>query len=224
MRHYASSGYASIDPPEKDPTAHSCPTPYWVNGECGTIAPVLPRVAILMSMITLASTSLASVEVSLYPSVRITPAPLPVEDGADLTVRFSMPKYQLTSLERETVAACLILEAANQGDFGMRSVMAVIRNRAQGRPELFGPTVLRQKQFSALNAHTSGRESLWRVIARAKKDRMWQTALTIVDHAVSDAWHDPTGGATHYTRTGERIHWTRVLAKTATIGAHSFYR
>lgn len=135
-----------------------------------------------------------------------------------------MPRYQLTALERETVAACLVLEAANQGDYGMRSVMAVIRNRARGLPELFAFTVLQRKQFSALNQHTSGRESLWRAIQRAKRDRTWSQALRIVDDATGDAWHDPTGGATHYTRTGERTHWTRRLAKTVTIGAHSFYR
>ncbi len=140
------------------------------------------------------------------------------------TISFSIPKYTLTPLERETVAACLVLEAANQGDFGMRSVMAVIRNRARGLPELFAPTVLRAKQFSALNTVTAGRESLARILARAKRDRTWPTALAIVDDALHESWNDPTGGATHYTRTGERTPWTRSLAKTATIGAHSFYR
>lgn len=122
------------------------------------------------------------------------------------------------------MAACLVLEAANQGEFGMRSVMSVIRNRAHGQPELFMPTVVRPKQFSALNQHTAGRETLARMVARAQRDAMWPTALQIVDEAVQDAWDDPTGGATHYTRTGERTSWTRSLAKTVTIGAHSFYR
>ncbi len=137
---------------------------------------------------------------------------------------FAIPHYTLNPTERDTVAACLVLEAANQGDFGMRSVMAVIRNRAKGIPELFAPTVLREKQFSALNNLTAGRESLARMIGRAKRDPMWSTALTIVDDAMHDSWHDPTEGATHYTRTGERTRWTNSLAKTVTIGAHSFYR
>ena len=149
----------------------------------------------------------------------VEPAPL-----ASPGIRFQIPKYSLTSLERETVAACLILEAASQGDYGMRSVMSVIRNRARGLPELYSPTVLREKQFSALNKVTSRQESLRQAINRAKRDRMWPVALKIVDDAVKDEWHDPTGGATHYTRTGERTHWTRRLAKTVTIGAHSFYR
>jgi spore germination cell wall hydrolase CwlJ-like protein len=145
------------------------------------------------------------------------PAPSPA-------VSFAIPKYALTPQERETVAACLVLEAASQGDFGMRGVMAVIRNRARGRPELFAPTVLREKQFSALNNLTAGRESLWRTITRAQRDPTWPIALAIVDDAVDDAWNDPTGGATHYTRTGERTGWTRSLAMTCTIGAHAFYR
>ncbi len=139
-------------------------------------------------------------------------------------ISFSIPKYSLSSKERETVAACLVLEAANQGDFGMRSVMAVIRNRARGLPELFTPTVLRAKQFSAFNSVTTGRESFARMLVRAQRDPMWETALAIVDDAVHESWHDPTEGATHYTRTGERTQWTRSLAKTVTIGSHSFYR
>ncbi|MDO8545221.1 MAG: cell wall hydrolase [Opitutaceae bacterium] len=140
------------------------------------------------------------------------------------SVSFTLPRYTATPRDRETIAACLVLEAASQGDFGMRAVMAVIRNRARGLPELFVPTVLREKQFSALNKVTAGRESLATAIGRARRDRMWPLALDIVNHAMDDSWHDPTGGATHYTRAAERTHWTRSLAKTTTIGAHSFYR
>lgn len=156
-------------------------------------------------------------------------APAPVAQPAQPArvrpaVQFSIPRYELSELERETVAACLVLEAANQGDFGLRGVMAVIRNRARGLPELFMPTVLREKQFSALNKQTSGQESLWRAIQRAKRDRTWPQALAIVDEALSGDWQDVTQGSTHYTRTGERIGWTRRLAQTVVIGQHSFYR
>jgi spore germination cell wall hydrolase CwlJ-like protein len=147
----------------------------------------------------------------------ITPAPISLPS-------FSIPKYALPASEREIVAACLVLEAADQGDFGLRSVMSVIRNRARGMPELFAPTVLRVKQFSALNRLTAGRETLPRLLARARRDAMWERALAIVDDAVHESWHDPTGGATHYTRVGERTPWTRRLAHVTTIGAHAFYR
>ena len=170
----------------------------------------------------------AGAGIATVPLIRIDalepPPPPAITLDAPPAVFFSVPKYTLSPRERETVAACLVLEAANQGDFGMRSVMAVIRNRARGHPELFATVVLREKQFSALNRLTAGRETLERALGRARRDPMWPSALTIVDDAVHEAWHDPTGGATHYTRTGERTRWTQSLAKTVTIGGHSFYR
>jgi spore germination cell wall hydrolase CwlJ-like protein len=146
------------------------------------------------------------------------------EPGEPPTVSVTIPRYALTPAERETVAACLVLEAASQGDTGMRAVMAVIRNRSRGLPELFAATVLREKQFSALNTITMGQETLSHAVLRARRDRTWSTALAIVDEAVEDNWRDPTYGATHYTRSVETTRWTRSLAKTVTIGAHSFYR
>jgi spore germination cell wall hydrolase CwlJ-like protein len=148
----------------------------------------------------------------------------PSDETAPLAVSFAIPHYTMSLQDRETVAACLVLEAASQGTYGMRAVMAVIRNRARGLPELYAPTVLREKQFSAFNPITSGHESLWRAVQRAKRDRMWPNALAVVDDALADSWRDPTGGATHYTRSAETTKWTRTLAKTVTIGAHSFYR
>src|SRR5438067_8703755 len=136
------------------------------------------------------------------------------------TVSLTIPRYALKAEERDTVATCLVLEAASQGETGMRAVMAVIRNRARGLPELFAPTVLREKQFSAFNPITTGQESIGHAIRRAQRDRTWTGALAIVDEAVADNWRDPTDGATHYTRSVETTRWTRSLAKTVTIGAH----
>lgn len=176
-----------------------------------------PSLLAAFAVVLVPATTLATTFVT--PVIRLSePEPLPP------FVTFAIPQYELTAMDRETVAACLILEAASQGDYGMRAVMAVIRNRARGLPELFAPTVLRPKQFSALNGISAGRETLPRAITRAKRDIMWPTALAIVDDAVHASWYDPTGGATHYTRSAERTHWTRSLAKTVTIGAHSFYR
>ncbi len=146
------------------------------------------------------------------------------EEPPSPTVSVTIPRYSLTARERETVAACLVLEAASQGDIGLRGVMAVIRNRARGLPELFAPAVLRHRQFSALDKVTFGRESLGSAIRRAQRDPTWAHALRIVDDATHETWWDPTHGATHYTLSAERTHWTRSLAKTVVIGAHSFYR
>lgn len=182
--------------------------------------PVILRRTLLAAAWALAASTAGAVDVPL-----ITPAPENPAAAPDApSISFRVPKYQLTQHEHELVAACLILEAASQGDKGMRAVMAVIRNRSRGLPELFAHTVLAEKQFSALNKLTSGRESLWRTLHRAKKDRMWDTALRVVQDATREEWHDPTRGATHYTRTGERTAWTRTLARTVTIGRHAFYR
>ncbi|HVU31890.1 MAG TPA: cell wall hydrolase [Opitutaceae bacterium] len=157
-------------------------------------------------------------------AVPVTALQPPTRPTVQHAIALKIPTYTLSPVERETVAACLVLEAASQGDLGMRGVMAVIRNRAEGHPELFAPTVLKQKQFSSLNRLTSGQETLWRAIQRAKRDRMWPTALKIVDAATEDTWYDPTDGATHYTRRGEHTAWTRSLACTVIIGRHAFYR
>ena len=152
-----------------------------------------------------------------------TPANSGPEDASPRGV-FSIPKYTPTTLERETVAACLVLEAASQGGEGMRGVMAVIRNRARGRPELFALVVLQRRQFSAFNRLTAGHELLVHAIQRARRDPMWERALALVEEARGEAWHDSTAGATHYTRSIECTRWTRSLVKTVTIGAHSFYK
>src|SRR4051794_14004419 len=114
----------------------------------------------------------ASAEIAPF-VIRFGEPPAAADVSPAPAVFFAVPKYTLTAGERDIVAACLVLEAANQGDFGMRSVMAVIRNRARGIPELFAPTVLREKQFSALNKVTAGRETVSRTISRAKRDPMW---------------------------------------------------
>lgn len=156
------------------------------------------------------------------PTIVLTDSP-PTNAGP--TVTFAVPKYVLTAQERDLVASCLVLEAASQGEFGMRGVMAVIYNRSRGLPELFATIIVQEKQFSAFNKMTAGRESPTRLIQRAQKDRMWETALAIVDDAAKrNTWHDPTGGATHYTLVGERTRWTHTLAQTTIIGRHAFYR
>ena len=177
-----------------------------------------PGIRFLAALLALAGAPAFAASAPQVARIHVAPE-VPVEP-----VQVRIPRYTLKDKEREIIAACLVLEAASQGDFGMRGVMSVIRNRARGLPELFAPVVLRPKQFSALNKIGAGRETIAQVIARAKRDRMWPVALRVVDDAVLDTWHDSTGGATHYTRTGERTPWTRSLANTVTIGSHAFYR
>lgn len=165
------------------------------------------RLASLVTVLCVASTGVAEPSASPEPEIVV-----------------SIPRYTLNSEERELVASCLVLESASQGEAGMRGVMAVIRNRAHARPELFATIVMRERQFSAFNRLTAGKESVNRVLTRAHNDRMWPAALRVVDDASKDDWTDPTEGATHYTRRGERTYWTHSLAQTVTIGRHAFYR
>lgn len=130
----------------------------------------------------------------------------------------------LLEWQHQAVAACLVLEAACQGELGMRAVMAVVRNRAAGRPGHFAAEVLRARQFSALNEVTAGRAALWSYVLRARRDPQWATALRLVAQACSPHWVDITRGATHYTRASERPAWARALRPTVQIGAHVFYR
>ncbi len=139
-------------------------------------------------------------------------------------VAFHLVHYQLSHGEVKTVAACLVLEAASQGEAGMRGVMSVIRNRAHGDPVLFYQVILEPRQFSALNQVTSGAESLSAAIRRASLDRTWAVATRVAIESQSNTWTDTTGGALYYTRTSERVYWTRKFHRTAIIGCHSFYR
>ncbi len=178
-----------------------------------------------MAIVAFCCATMASASVpviSLSPAEAQPIVQTPSSDAPAITL--TVPRYSLSLEERELIASCLVLEAASQGEFGMRAVMAVIRNRARGLPELFTTTVLREKQFSALNRLTAGRDTVTRTVARARSDRMWSTALELVVEATLPTWYDPTHGATHYTRTGERTRWTRSLAQTTVIGRHAFYR
>lgn len=161
-----------------------------------------------------------------WPILLLTLLPCAAQD-----VVFRMPappvivaEPALLDWQRQTLVACLVLEAACQGESGMRAVMAVVHNRAGGRRDRFAAVVLRPGQFSALNRLTAGRETSWRMVLRARRDSQWALAEWIVDEACSARWTDPTRGATHYTRSSERPVWARGMRVTARIGDHVFYR
>ena len=185
----------------------------------------LPR-SIILSLKPLSFAVLAALSLLSYAMVAGQTAPLadsgPLDPSPQIAV--PVPRYTPKALEIETVAACLVLEAASQGPEGMRGVMAVIRNRSHGLPELFESIVLKRRQFSAFNRLTAGYEQRAHAIQRARRDRMWENALALVEEAQSPAWHDPTASATHYTRSNEHNRWTRSLERTVTIGGHSFYK
>ena len=59
--------------------------------------------------------------------------------------------------ERQIVAACLILEASDQGERGMTAVANVIANRADKNARKYLKQVKRPYAFSSLNRATTGK-------------------------------------------------------------------
>ncbi len=136
-----------------------------------------------------------------------------------------MVHAEVTDYERQIIASVLVLEAANQGEIGMRAVLHVIDNRASGNPERAIGQVARRKAFSCLNGITSQRNPDYGpAIGRAMQDRTWTLARKLVDDYVAGRLGpDLTGGATHYC-----IHppasWQAQMEFKVKIGQHSFYR
>ncbi|MBL4575229.1 MAG: cell wall hydrolase [Opitutaceae bacterium] len=146
--------------------------------------------------------------------------------ACSLTAGAKAGSYQPDSWERQVVAACLILEAASEGPFGMTAVANVIENRAKGNPARFYGVVKRPYAFSALNEATTGRTGQRGYadhVRKASRDPEWKNALKIVDKLYAGHLTDLTKGATHYSLKGEYVSWMKEVRVTAIIGAHRFY-
>ncbi|MBD5780319.1 cell wall hydrolase [Pelagicoccus sp. NFK12] len=129
--------------------------------------------------------------------------------------------------ERQVLAACLILEAADQGEAGMQAVAAVIRNRSGGDASKFIAVVKKPYAFSALNASTvkgKDKQSFAPLVSRASKDINWSKALSIVDALYSGELSDNTFGADHYSRKDELPSWSHGMRATTVIGDHLFFK
>lgn len=125
--------------------------------------------------------------------------------------------YALTDVE---ILACVVAgEARGEGEWGMRAVAEVIRNRGGSS---FVRTVQKPYQFSCLNGTTPEK-----LAARVKSDRNWPLALKIAGillHRPQDLG-DTTGGANHYHEISiKRPKWADPKKQTVKIGNHIFYR
>jgi len=129
--------------------------------------------------------------------------------------------------ERQIVAACLILEAADQGEIGMTAVANVIANRADGNARKFYREVKRPYAFSSLNRATTGKtgnRGFADHVRRASRDHHWRVALRIVDKLYAGTLQDLTNGATHFSLKNEYVAWMKDMKLTAVIGDHKFLR
>ncbi|MBC2605635.1 cell wall hydrolase [Pelagicoccus albus] len=135
---------------------------------------------------------------------------------------------QPTEWEKEIVATCLVLEAANQGESGMQAVASVIANRAKGDPSQYLSIVKTPYAFSALIKPTTGKtgeKGFSEEIARASRDHQaWPIALKIVDQLYADTLPDNTFGADHYSRRDQLPSWSHGMRATAVIGDHLFFK
>lgn len=128
--------------------------------------------------------------------------------------------------EKQIVASCLVLEAANQEEEGMRAVASVIHNRANGDSSEILKVVKKPYAFTSLNSATTGKSGSAGFaghVRRASQDRHWPLALSIVDEMYSGDWEDITDGADHYVRRGLYPSWARKMDLTAIIGEHVFF-
>ena len=135
--------------------------------------------------------------------------------------------YKPDPWARQIIAACLILEASNQGEEGMIAVANVINNRAYGEPSRIYRVVKKPYAFTSLNSATTGKTGKLGYaghVTHASRDRNWKLALNIVDRLYAGTLPDLTGGATHYSLVGEHVSWMNSMRQTKVIGSHKFLR
>ncbi|MBK1879431.1 cell wall hydrolase [Pelagicoccus mobilis] len=129
--------------------------------------------------------------------------------------------------EKQIIASCLILEASNQGEEGLRAVASVIANRADrdSKPYIF--IVKQPYAFTALNKASTdktGKFGYDQLVRRASQDYNWSLALSIVDELYQNSLVDVTFGADHYSRKDELPSWSHGMRATTVIGDHLFFK
>lgn len=134
--------------------------------------------------------------------------------------------YEPCDWERQIVAACLVLEASNQGQEGMQAVASVIANRGKRDSSRYIKIVKHPYAFSALNSATTGKTGATGYaghVQRASRDAHWSMALRIVDELYANTLQDVTYGADHYTRRDALPSWSHGMRATTVIGDHLFF-
>lgn len=114
-------------------------------------------------------------------------------------------------------------EARGDGYCAMQAVSAVILNRLQANPKLYGATITqvihKPFAFSVFGRRDPNRVKMAKV---DESDPSFISATLAAIAAVGGS--DPTGGATHFAVAGSRPAWATHMVLTARIGAHLYYR
>lgn len=121
----------------------------------------------------------------------------------------------------QCLAEALYFEARGESTKGQFAVAEVILNRVE-RPEYPDTVCGVVEQANARGCQFSyacdGRPE--HIRNRAAYDRVARVARVMLDGAPRDL----TDGATHFHTTAVKPRWARVFHRTASIGAHVFYR
>lgn len=135
----------------------------------------------------------------------------------------SRPVVRLAAGELRQLAVVAWGEARSDGHCAMQAVAAVILNRLQANPKLYGATITQVVHkpfaFSVFGRRDPNRVKMGKA---DESDPSFISAMLAAIAAVGGS--DPTGGATHFAVAGSRPAWATRMVLTARIGAHAFYR
>lgn len=145
------------------------------------------------------------------PNPSATPLVVPLANGLDFT----------RSLDCMTAA--IYYEAANEPTDGQRAVAQVILNRVR-HPAY--PNTICGVVFQGSERRTGCQFSFTcdGSLARVPSRSGWFRAQLVASEALAGRVYAPVGWATHYHANYVLPYWASSLLKTATIGAHIFYR
>lgn len=131
------------------------------------------------------------------------------------------------AFDRAIGAITLYCEASSEPPEAKLGVAwTFVNRRADGR---FGASIaevcLRRCQYSEWNGDRLDNENLLRAAKAKDTDSVMMECLSIYDEALSDAFSDPTCGATHYHDTSvDPPSWTVGAIETARLGKFVFYK
>lgn len=131
--------------------------------------------------------------------------------------------YQPCSWEKQIVAACLVLEAPDQDEKGMKGGASVILNRADRNYSTVMWVIKKPFAFSAPNTATPGRSDSLATHKRPRTTAFGDPYCKSLTISVLQNWRDVNQGADHYVGANIRPSWVKSMAKTTTIGSHEFF-
>jgi len=153
-------------------------------------------------------------------------ASIPTSDAANPAARpFLLAGADQASRLRslDCLTAAIYYEAANEPTEGQRGVAQVVLNRVR-HPAY--PASVCGVVFEGARRSTGCQFSFScdGALRRGPMPALWARARTVAEAALNGYVYAPAGWATHYHANYVVPYWASSLVKTATVGAHIFYR